>query len=101
MDYQYYRGNPLLKIPKKYWKHVHLLRYVGAGMCLLSIMLPFLMIIHILESTLFLNCLSFVLNFYGVVIWLYGFSLKKARASHKHEGDEFMQAFYESKRNRS
>ena len=101
MDYRYYQGNPLIKIPDKYWKYVHWLCYVGAGLCLLSIVIPLLMILKLIELTFFLNFLSFIFNFYGVVIWVYGHSLTKARKNIENDGEEFMNTFYEKKRSRS
>ena len=58
-------------------KFVPWFRPIGISMCIISLVIPFLIITHVIESTFFLNCLTMLFNFYGVVLWVYGYSLRK------------------------
>lgn len=71
MDYRYYRGEPP-KLPSKWTKHIHKLRYLGTGILLAGIFLPWLMVIHVLESTYFWNFLSFGFTSLGVMLVIIG-----------------------------
>ena len=101
MDYQYYKGEPLIKIPKWMQKFVPWLRFVGIGLCVASLAIPILIIVHVIESTFFLNCLTVALNFYGVVLWVYGHSLKKAKKIEDEELSATILEFYNKKRNKN
>lgn len=72
MDYRYYRGDRP-KLPSKWGKHIHKLRYIGTGMLIIGVILPWLMVVHVLESTLFLNFLSAGLTSMGGIAYLIGF----------------------------
>lgn len=96
MDYQYYRGKPLVKMPEKL---IPWLPPIGFGMSLGAIILPLLMIVHLIESTFLMNCISFVFGFYGAVLFVYGYSLKKVRKSaNDADARAVIDAFYEKKR---
>ena len=71
MDYRYYRGDGP-KIPSKWKKHIHLLRYIGTAMLLGGVVLPWLMVLHILESTYFWNFLATGLTTLGIMAVLIG-----------------------------
>lgn len=66
-------------------------------MCALMV-IPFLIIIHTLESTLFLNCLTILFYFYGVVLWVYGHSLKKVSKLKDEQLSQEILDYYERKR---
>lgn len=72
MDYRYYRGDRP-KLPSKWGKHIHKLRYIGAGMLILGMILPWLMVIHVLESTIFMNFLAAGMTSGGVMAFIIGF----------------------------
>ncbi len=57
MDYRYYRGDGP-KISEKLQKFIHLLRYVGTGMLVLGLVITWLEVIHVIESTYAWNFLS-------------------------------------------
>ena len=71
MDYRYYRGDGP-KLPSKWARHIHKLRYVGTAMLLGGVLLPWLMVVKILESTLFWNFLSAGLISLGVMLYIIG-----------------------------
>lgn len=71
MDYRYYRGDGP-KLPSKWTKHIYKLRYIGTGMLLLGVIFPWLMILHILKSTFFLNFLATGLTSLGVMFVIIG-----------------------------
>jgi hypothetical protein len=71
MDYRYYRGDGP-KISSKWIKHIHLLRYIGTGMLLGGVILPWLMVLHMLESTYFWNFLSAILTVVGMMAVVIG-----------------------------
>ncbi len=71
MDYRYYRGDGP-KLPAKWRKYIHLLRYVGTGMMIGGVVLPWLMVLHILRSTFFWSFLSSVLLVVGMMAVLIG-----------------------------
>jgi len=98
MDYRYYQGEPLIRLPKWMQKHVPWLRHIGIGFCVLSLVIPMLIITHVTASTFFLNCLAFALNFYGIVLWVYGHSLNRVRQMKEDELSAEILEFYERKR---
>ena len=72
MDYRYYRGDGP-KLPSKWSKHIHKLRYVGAGMLLAGAILPWLMVVRVLDSTMFWNVLAAILTTTGIMAFIIGF----------------------------
>ena len=71
MDYRYYRGDGL-KMSPKWRKYIHLLRYIGTGMLLGGMVLPWLMVVKILESTYFWNFLATGLTSLGIMSVIIG-----------------------------
>ncbi len=71
MDYRYYRGDGP-KLPKKITKHIHKLRYIGTGMILVGVIIPWLVVIKILESTFWINFLSMGLWTVGTISVIIG-----------------------------
>lgn len=71
MDYRYYRGDGP-KLPSKWTRHIHKLRFIGAGMMVLGVILPWLMVLHIFKSTFFLNFLATGLMSMGVMFVIIG-----------------------------
>jgi len=49
-----------------------ILLYVGAGLMVLGVIFPFLMVIKIIESTYFLNFFSYTLQIIGLVLAMVG-----------------------------
>ena len=101
MDYQYYNGEPLIKLPNWMRKFVPWFRPIGISMCIISLVIPFLILTHVIESTFFLNCLTMLFNFYGVVLWVYGYSLRKVSRIKDEQLSQEILEFYEQKRNKS
>ena len=101
MDYQYYRGEPLIRLPKWMQKFIPWMRHIGISMVVLSLVFPFLIIIHVAESTLFLNCISILFNFYGVVIWVYGHSLRKVAKLKDEQLSQSILDYYDQKRKKN
>ncbi len=100
MDYQYYRGDSDGKLPKLIQKLVPWYKPIGIVMCVLSLVFPMLMVTHTIKSTGFLNCLSFLFNFYGVVLWIYGHSLTKVSKMKDEELSQEILDYYNKKRNK-
>jgi hypothetical protein len=98
MDYRYYQGDPLIKFPPWMRTLAPWFKSIGIGMCIFSLVFPFLMIIHVIESTFFLNCLAFVFNTYGILLWVYGFSLRKVNKIEDEELSEAILDYYNQKR---
>jgi len=66
MDYRYYRGDGP-KIPSKWRKYVHLMRYIGTGMLIFGVLIPWLIILDFFPSTFFWNFLSSGLTVVGMM----------------------------------
>ena len=73
---------------------------VGLVMCVLSLVIPMLMITQIIKSTGILNCTAFLFNFYGVVLWIYGHSLSKVSKMKDEELSQEILDYYNRKRNK-
>ena len=72
MDYRYYRWDGP-KLPSKWTKHIHKLRYLGTAMLLTGVLLPWLMVVRVLRSTFFLNFLAYGLIAAGIMAYIIGF----------------------------
>ncbi len=72
MDYRYYRGDRP-KLPNKWVKHIHKLRYIGTLMLLGGVLLPWLMVLDIVETSYFWNFLSMGLISLGIMSYIIGF----------------------------
>jgi positive regulator of sigma E activity len=57
---------------------------VGFFLLVLGVLLPFLMVLQILESTLFLNFFSFIAQFLGLIVGFIG-AMSLARRSHRRD----------------
>ncbi len=53
-------------------KQARSLMYIGAGLMISGVALPFLMVIKILTSTLFLNFFSYTIQILGLVLGMIG-----------------------------
>ena len=63
---------------------------VGIGMMLISIILPFLMVMQILKSTFFMNFLAYGLSVAGILIGFIGMvSLVKIRRTQQKYRDQY------------
>ena len=63
---------------------------VGVGMMLVSIILPFLMVMQILKSTFFLNFLAYGLSVAGILLGFIGMvSLVKIRRTQQKYKDQY------------
>jgi hypothetical protein len=71
MDYRNYRGDGI-KIPPKIRRYLHKLRPVGVVLMLCGIAIPMLILLKILESTLFINILAYTLILGGPILYLVG-----------------------------
>ncbi|MBE0682820.1 MAG: hypothetical protein IH589_12995 [Anaerolineales bacterium] len=58
-------------------KSPHLLLTLGLLMMLMGVILPFLMVIKVLESTFFLNFFSWGLSSLGLALGMVGFALTR------------------------
>jgi len=72
MDYRYYRGDGP-ELPSKWGKHIHKLRYIGAGMLVGGMVLPWLIVVDVLPSTFIWNFLAAGLTVLGVMLFIIGF----------------------------
>ena len=61
---------------------------VAVGMMLFGCIMPFLMSIQVVESTLFLNFLSFGLSTLGLFLGVAGVSALKVKRGKKHNDDD-------------
>ncbi len=66
MDYRYYRGDGP-KLPDRFKKHIHKLRYIGTAAMLIGVAIPWLIVIKIWKSTFLLNFLSVGLMTLGMI----------------------------------
>lgn len=66
MDYRYYRGDGP-KIPSKWRKYIHLMRFIGTGMLIFGVLIPWLIILDFISSTMFWNFLSMGLTVVGMM----------------------------------
>ena len=57
---------------------------VGFFLLVLGVLLPFLMVLQILESTLFLNFFSFIAQFLGLIVGFIG-AMSLARRSRRRD----------------
>lgn len=72
MDYRYYRGDGP-KLPQRFTKYIHLLRYIGVAMMVIGVIIPWLIVLKYLDSTLGLNYLSAGFSVLGGILYFIGF----------------------------
>lgn len=61
---------------------------IAVGMMLFGCIMPFLMAIQVVESTLFLNFLSFGLSTLGLFLGVAGVSALKVQQGNKHKDED-------------
>lgn len=71
MDYRHYRGETPSRL-QKFEHHFHLLRYIGAGMMAATVIIAWLMVLKIIDASLWIFFLSYFLFLVGVVFVLIG-----------------------------
>lgn len=71
MDYRHYRGEGP-KLSNKWKKFIHLLRYVGTGMLLSGILIVWLEVVRVIESTYAWNFISSAFLMLGPMLILIG-----------------------------
>ncbi len=71
MDYRHYdQGRSL--VPPIIRRNMRYFRPVGIVLCILGVVFPFLMVMHLLQSTYVLNLISYVFLFLGPCLYLIG-----------------------------
>ncbi len=65
--------------------HPGRLMTIAVGMMLFGVVMPFLMVIHILESTFFLNFLSFISSTLGSFLGIISVALFRTKTKHKDD----------------
>src|SRR5512138_658145 len=71
MDYRHYdHGRPFL--PPVIRRNVRYFRPVGIVLCIVGVLIPFLMVVRALQSTYFLNFISYIFMFLGPCLYLIG-----------------------------
>ena len=63
--------------------HPSRLIWIAAGLMVLGVVLPFLMVLHIIESTFFLNFLSYIAQTLGFILGFVGIALWHGHEKHK------------------
>jgi hypothetical protein len=61
---------------------------IAIGMLLFGCIVPFLMTIQVINSTLFLNFLSYVMQVLGLLLGVAGISALKSRQTKRRDDDE-------------
>jgi len=74
MDYRNYDGGRSL-LPPFIRRHYRYLRPIGIVLCFFGLLIPFLMVIRVWQSTYFLNFLSYIFLFLGPCCYLIGLAL--------------------------
>jgi predicted membrane channel-forming protein YqfA (hemolysin III family) len=72
MDYQHYRGETLIAIPHRIRRRLHLLRYVGLACFAVSIAIPMLILMRVIQSTFLASFLTWTLITLGPALFLVG-----------------------------
>jgi len=68
-------------------EHPHRLLWIATALLLLGVILPFLMVVHILESTFFLNFLSFTASMLGSLLGFAGIALTRLQRNRRHSAE--------------
>ncbi|NOH00843.1 MAG: hypothetical protein HND47_02120 [Chloroflexi bacterium] len=68
-------------------EHPERLIYIAVGMMLFGCIMPFLMVIHVVESTFFLNFLSYTMQVLGLLLGISGVAMLRAKQK-KNSDDE-------------
>jgi len=70
-------------------EHPERLVVVAVGMMLFGCIAPFLMVAHVLESTFFLNFLSYTLSVLGLFLGITGVALLRVRQRKNDDDDQY------------
>ncbi|HNK63940.1 MAG TPA: hypothetical protein PKL78_03425 [Anaerolineales bacterium] len=70
-------------------EHPERLVVVAVGMMLFGCVMPFLMVIHVVESTFFLNFLSYTLSVLGLFLGITGVALLRVRQKKNDDDDQY------------
>ena len=71
MDYRYYQGERS-ELSKKAQKYIHILRYVGGILIVLAILIPFLTVTRLIESSYFSNFVTVLSMILGPMLTIIG-----------------------------
>jgi len=69
-------------------EHPQRLLILATVLLLLGVILPFLMVIHVVQSTFFLNFLSFTASMLGSLLGFIGIALYQIRQRHHDDSDD-------------
>jgi positive regulator of sigma E activity len=69
-------------------EHPQRLLILATVLLLLGVILPFLMVIHVVQSTFFLNFLSFTASMLGSLLGFIGIALYQIRHRHHDDSDD-------------
>ena len=69
-------------------EHPQRLLILAAVLLLFGVILPFLMVIHVVQSTFFLNFLSFTASMLGSLLGFIGIALYQIRHRHHDDSDD-------------
>ncbi len=69
-------------------EHPERLLILATVLLLFGVIMPFLMVIHVVESTFFLNFLSFTASILGSLLGFVGIALYQIRRRHKDDSDD-------------
>lgn len=57
--------------------------WIATGLMVLGVVLPFLMVLNVIESTFFLNFLSYIAQTLGFILGFLGVALWRGKEKHK------------------
>lgn len=70
------------------FEHPERLIVIGVAMMLFGCIAPFLMVIHVWESTFFLNFLSYTMSLLGMVLGFIGVAMIRTKQKKSDDDDE-------------
>ena len=71
------------------FEHPRRLIFIAVGMMLFGCTVPFLMVIKLLESTFFLNFLSYAMSVLGLLLGVVGVAMLRAREKKRNDDDQY------------
>ncbi|MGC8855981.1 MAG: hypothetical protein ACP5QU_04200 [Anaerolineae bacterium] len=69
-------------------EHPERLLILATVLLLFGVVMPFLMVLHVVESTFFLNFLSFTASILGSLLGFVGIALYQIRHRHQDDSDD-------------
>ncbi|MCQ3938118.1 MAG: hypothetical protein DPW18_13875 [Chloroflexi bacterium] len=69
-------------------EHPERLIAIAIGMMLFGCVMPFLMVIHVVESTIFLNFLSYTLSVLGLFLGITGVAMLRAKQRRNSDDED-------------